>query len=102
MEIPTVGRVVHYVNRGGQCRPAFVTRRLVDAGGQIDLDRVDLTVFVPTVDIAEFGQAGAVPVPDVPFVGAGPAPGMLIPITPGTWHWPERGAAMKLLEGETQ
>jgi hypothetical protein len=71
---PTVGEIVHFVIREGQCRPALVVRDLGDESPnlQVFLDGTNDTVggstrlWCTSVSHDEEGHAT------------------------GTWHWPER------------
>lgn len=73
VEVPSVGRIVHYVAYGtpggefpaGVCRAAIIT----EINGE---DRVSLCAFNPT---------GLYFNHDLPYADDH---------TPGTWHWPER------------
>jgi hypothetical protein len=64
VEVPTVGRIVHYRSAETSCLAAIIT------GGLGDTDVVNLQVFHPT----SIQTCIAVP--------AGPGV--------GEWHWPER------------
>ena len=76
---PSVGRIVHYVLKNGQHRPAIVVRNWADEGVYVKEMGVNLYVFTDGVnDRPEYGTAWA---PSVMFSDAKEE---------GTWHWPER------------
>lgn len=68
---PSVGRIVHYVGKGGACTAATVTE--VDEQGHL----VGLFVTGPSaVHLLPLDEGGAMADHDEQ--------------KPGTWHWPER------------
>lgn len=80
-QVPTVGRIVHYVAYGtpggefpaGKHRVAIITEVVNEGGVASVLDVVHLNVINPTGYFFNL---------NVPFDPTGK--------TPGTWHWPER------------
>lgn len=83
MQMPSVGRIVHYVSRGSAdgvfpatCRAAIVTDVPPDAGDHM----AGLAVLNPTG--MHFAQG-------VPYVDRGPMGEGAVPVG-GSWHWPER------------
>ncbi|MER8042704.1 hypothetical protein [Streptomyces sp. NPDC094032] len=67
MAVPTVGRIVHYIDPEEVCKAALVTAVREDG----------------TVSVTIFGaEGGMAAFPDVPGSEAAPHPH-------GSWHWPE-------------
>lgn len=65
-QVPSVGRVVHYVLEGGKHAPALITEPDWHEGGE-----QSLTIFPPQ---------------SAPFWEVAPFDADM---KPGTWHWPE-------------
>jgi len=89
-DLPTIGRIVHYVlDRGravGRCRPALVVNVMDDAS-----PIVNLVVLLDGPN--DIGAKDVHPTPDDPapvVMRVGSVHSDNAGRSPGSWHWPER------------
>lgn len=89
-QMPTVGRIVHFVMAGASgSKPPHRAAMITLVGDHGIEDSVELTVFLSHGDSREVLMRRQ---RDVPFDATG--------TIPYTWHWPERDLGLNRLDAE--